>query len=164
MGDCRSSEGGEGRSPPLLHACNVADAAGYADKDGRGQLPPGEWVVVLAPFDKEEKEGSERLWSQFQVPQLRGRARIQTQACGLSVLQRARPPTPASACPSTQPIVSVPVHTPQCQRACLPILASVCPSPREMPCYWMGSGQDDLPWLHLLWAWMLAEYKVPLGS
>lgn len=49
---------------------------GLANKLGRAQLPPGEWVVVLAPYEKEENEGSERFGIQLQVPQLRSRAGV----------------------------------------------------------------------------------------
>lgn len=42
----------------------------------------------------------------------------------------------------------------------LSITVSACQSPWEMSC----SELDDLPGLHLLWSWVLAERKVPLGS
>lgn len=42
----------------------------------------------------------------------------------------------------------------------LSITVSACQSPWEMSC----SGLDDLPGLHLLCSWMLAEHKVPVGS
>lgn len=43
---------------------------------------------------------------------------------------------------------------------CYPSRCQHAQSPWEMSC----SGLDDLPGLHLLWSWMLAEYQVPLGS